>query len=373
MSKKMFLLFALIFSMLGNVSAEENLEAAEFEETEEVAPGNKKEEAAEIEEIDAVEKVKEADVDKKITIKDGAAEDVAEDIAEGKEEAKEEVALATKNAKDEVAEPVVEDNKAGSSWFSWMWPFSSSTKEEAVGEDGEDGEVADVVEVIVDDEGNKKVEEVVVVEDAKGDVVVEDVEVVEDADGEVVAVEEEVVENEPVEPAVEVAVETDKCGAGGSCFVRNVLLYIPNVLLNLTDIISCGVAVGAEAGVEFRVTRFFQFGGQYGEAAFIEKAYKRVYGGGIDNGYNFQLAALASEVRYVDDTFGGVKPYIDDVHEALINSPKDLIYENGTRDFWAIGVEAGWLVNVRFDLHPVEFADFLASLIALDITGDNLK
>ena len=145
-------------------------------------------------------------------------------------------------------------------------------------------------------------------------------------------------------------------------------------------------AVGAEAGIVARITNYCQFGGQYGDAYFVEKGFDRRFGGGYDNGYAFHLAALTGEKRYVDKTFGGVKGFIFDHPKAFVNKPTDVLYspdipkqeENQAyktkkRDFWAIGVEGGWLVNVRFDIHPVQFVDFLASIFFMDMTGDSLE
>lgn len=250
-------------------------------------------------------------------------------------------------------EPKVTEQKKEGSWFSWLWPFSSGKKAE------KDAVVADKAP-----EGEAVVE-VAVAEDAKGDVAEEAVVVAEAP----AAVAAPVQEAAPAEPKVD-----EKAGEkeGGS-FTRAALLYIPNIFLNLSDIISAGISAGAEAGAEVHLTRYCQIGGQYGDSYFVEKGFDRRFGGGYDNGYSFGLVALSSEKRYVDKTFGSVEEFILKDSKARIFSPDDPIYMTQKRDFWAIGVDAGWLINVRVDFHPIEFADFFASLIAMDITGDNLK
>lgn len=310
MSRKMFLLLVAVFTMVFFVNAQE-VEEAEIAETEEVAPGNKAEADAEIKEIDAVEKAKEADADAEITDdgENAVAKEVAEDEAAGKEEAE----LDAKNAEEIQPRLRVSPpnrNKAKKSGSWFSWMWPSGS-DKAV--------AAPVVEA-------------------------------------------------PAEPMVGNADNQEEPSG-----LRVALLYFPNILVDLTDIISGGIGFGAESGVEVRLTRLCQIGGLYGDTYFVEKGFDRRFGGGYDDGYNFQLVALASEKRYQDPTFGSVEQFICKQSKAIVPSPNDPLYKEKNRDYWAIGVEGGWLVKVRVDIHPVEIADFLASLIALDITGDNLK
>lgn len=178
------------------------------------------------------------------------------------------------------------------------------------------------------------------------------------------------VETAPEEPKIEHSSADNK---EKSSILRTALLYFPNVLMDLSDIVSVGVGAGAESGFEVRITRWCQIGGLYGDTYFVEKGFDRRFGGGYEEGYNFQLVALSSEKRYRDPTFGSVKEFICKQSKARVQSPSAPLYKDKDRDFWAIGAEGGWLVKVRVDFHPVEFADFLATLFFLDITGDNLK
>jgi len=276
--------------------------------------------------------------DNAVNGENAAAKEIAEDKAAGKEEAQIDENNAEKIENTAEADTTGTPNKqSGSSWFSWLWPFSSSSS--ATKEDKKSDEVKK-------EAGENEVAEAAPVQ-------------------EVAAPAAEA----PAEPKV---AATDK-SAKKSSVGRKILLYFPNLFLNLSDIFSMGIGLGAEAGVEVRLTRYCQFGGKYGDVYFVEKGFDRRFGGGYDDGYNFQLAALAGEKRYVDKTFGGVKGYICKQAKARINSPSEPLYKDHNRDFWAVGAEAGWLINVRFDIHPVQIADFFASLIALDMTGDSLK
>jgi len=450
----MFLLLVAMFTTVFFVNAEENAEEAEIAETKEVAPGNKAEEKAEIKEINAEEKAKDAQADAEI--KDEGqkevAEKVAEDKAAGKEEAEIEADEAKKKAKQEEVkiekaeseEPKIDENKKESgSWFSWLWPFSSSEKPEKDVEDesvaqeepAKDDIAVEEKKIQEKNEAKENVAEEIAKEEAKEvaiaevtaepkieeekkesgswfswlwpfssgkqaektapvadeslaekvdpvaekavtkekPVLVEEALVAEDAKNDVVA-EEVVVEKAPAAPIEPVVDENaDNKDKEDGSFMRAALLYIPNIFLNLSDVFSAGIGVGAEAGAQVHLTHWFQIGGQYGDGVFIEKGYDRRFGGGYDNGYSFGLIALGSEKRYVDNTFGTVEEFIIKNSKAKVFSPNDPIYANKNRDFWAVGIDAGWLINFRFDFHPIEFADFFASFIAMDITGDSLK
>ena len=214
-------------------------------------------------------------------------------------------------------ENVEVEEETGSSWWSWLWPFSSS-EESAADADIPEGDTA--------------------------------------VDG--------TAPNEP-EVADDNASETDS--------MHGLKVYFPNLGKDFLDIFSVRLAAGAEAGAEFRLTRYCQFGGKYGDAYFIEHKFNRRNGGGYYDGWNFSIAALSAERRFLDPSFGDIRHYICKESKAKIVSPEDKLYSKEVRDFWAVGFDAGWLVNIRFDFHPVEFADFWASVIGMDITGDNEK
>ncbi|MBN1865012.1 MAG: hypothetical protein JW808_08935 [Victivallales bacterium] len=269
-----------------------------------------------------------------------AADDTADDLeaeakAEAVEEAVADVEPALETAVDEEAVADAGEKKESSSWFRWFWPFSSAKAEPAK----VDGEEAEPV-----------VEEVAIV------------------------VDEEVAE--PVEPVVEepdaVAPEREKQTAG-TTVGRFMIFYIPNIVLNFTDIVSMGVGVGAKTSVNARVTRYCQIGGDYGDMFFVEKGFDRRIGGGYDDGYNFQLGPIRAEERYIDKNFGRVRDIVITGNESVIASPKEEVYIEKCRDFWSVGVELGWLIVGRVDVHLVEIADFVVSVFGLDLTGDNLK
>ena len=175
----------------------------------------------------------------------------------------------------------------------------------------------------------------------------------------------------PAKTAKTVEVKKDEPAAGCST-LNTALLYIPNRLLDLSDIVSLELGAGAEFGVDVRLTRWMQLGGRYGDKYFLGKDYARQLGGGYSSGWNYGLGCLTSERRYVDDTFGTTREFLLKRKSLSLAMPnEDFTYTQETRDFWEIGANAGWLVTVGVAIHPVEIADFFAGIVLIDLKGDD--
>jgi hypothetical protein len=136
------------------------------------------------------------------------------------------------------------------------------------------------------------------------------------------------------------------------------------------------LGVGAESGIKLGLTHYFELGGSYGDAYFVEKGILRRYGGGYRNGYSFQLGPLSSEKRYVDDVYGDTPDYIIKEGEFVAQHPEMTVYNKQPlqpqlKDFWACSIEAGWLLNIGLKLHPVQLADFFTGIFFYDLCGDD--
>lgn len=420
MTSKTMICAVTVFALALGAFAEEQVAADLGKDTNSPVDASKRRKKTEINEINTVEKAKEAQVAKEVTadkkVDKAVAKEVSKDAATAKTDEEKAKLKAEKELKDSKTA-----TKGGSSWFSWMWPFGSSDDEKAVSKKkakevsakeikAEKKVEKTVVKTVSKDVAHTKKDE----KKAKAELEAKDsetestwfawlwpwgssddekVEKAEKAENQK-AVDVDIVEvknvekvkvNEPVpavkkpqvavkEPAI-VAVKSAKANTKNddSGIGRVLLMYFPNMLVDFTDIFSLGLSVGAKAGAEVRLTRWFQVGGNYGDDYFVEKGFNRQLGGGYDDGYSFQLVALAGESRYLDNTFGTVKDYFIRESKARVLSPSNEIYKNQTRDFWAIGVEGGWLVNVKALVHPVELADFVLGLFFIDILDDNIK
>ncbi|MFA6566788.1 MAG: hypothetical protein WCS96_01115 [Victivallales bacterium] len=154
--------------------------------------------------------------------------------------------------------------------------------------------------------------------------------------------------------------------------LKTTLLYIPNRLFDVFDIVTVDLGAGAEFGVDVRLTRWMQFGGMYGDKYFLGKDYARQLGGGYSSGWNYGLVCLTSERRYVDDNFGTTREFLLKRKPLSLAMPgDDFTYAQDIRDFWEVGANAGWLVILGVAIHPVEMADLLAGLVLVDLKGDD--
>jgi len=337
MLKKMMTMFAVMFSTVMIVNAQEVTEELEKAGNDpQVATETQKD--AEIQEINAQDKAKVAEDaaqlegDTAEQIKDDVSKDVAEDESLGSEEIIEE----------ETPEPAVAEEKdSGSSWFGWLWPFGGDD-DDAVAEESTN-------EPVAENAANGEI--------ATEEVVVEETPAVEEVTGE--------------EPVVDVA-ETE-ADSGSKINIKNKLLYyFPNLFLNLLDSFSAKIGVGAKSGLELALTRYAKFGGNYGDEYFVEKGIYRTYGGGYNNGFSADFAPFSSEKRYIDNVFGSISPRIIKKKKLTLQRPTDPFYKEKYRNFWAVGIEGGWLINIGLDLNPIEFADFFTGIFFYDLCDDDL-
>lgn len=154
--------------------------------------------------------------------------------------------------------------------------------------------------------------------------------------------------------------------------LKTVLLYIPNRVLDVLDIVTIDIGAGPEFGVDAKATHWMQVGGMYGDKYFLGKDYARQLGGGYASGWNYGFLCFASEHRYVDEEFGTTREFLIRKKPLSFAMPKeDFTYTGDIRDFWEIGANAGWLITVGVAIHPIEIADFFAGLVLIDLKGDD--
>lgn len=186
-----------------------------------------------------------------------------------------------------------------------------------------------------------------------------------------VPVSNEVKADKPADAAK--AAEVKKDEPKKECpFLKPALLYIPNRLLDLLDIVTLNIGAGPEFGVDAKVTHWLQVGGMYGDKYFLGKDYARQLGGGYSSGWNYGFLCVASERRYVDQEFGTTKEFLLKRKSLSLAMPdEDFTYTLNIRDFWEIGANAGWLITVGVAVHPVEIVDFFAGFAMIDLKGDD--
>jgi len=146
-------------------------------------------------------------------------------------------------------------------------------------------------------------------------------------------------------------------------------MYIPNRIIDLTDILTLGVGFGPEASLELTMTKWGQIGASYGDRYFLEKAYNRQYGAGYSAGYNASFLFLNSENIWVDNLYGNIQNYTNiSSQESIYRCPCKPPYSNGNVDFWRLGIKGGWIVDVELAIHPIAVANFFTGFFFIRLT-----
>lgn len=149
------------------------------------------------------------------------------------------------------------------------------------------------------------------------------------------------------------------------------LMYIPNRVVDLLDIFSLELKVGAAIGVNARITRAFGIVGEAGSTGDLIKGYNRQYGFALTQGYDAQFLVPMAENVDRSLAYG----YVNKFWQYGMNFPlpSDPIYapKTGARDYWAIELGATCLAGAKVAIHPLAIVDFFAGLILLDPSDDD--
>jgi hypothetical protein len=151
----------------------------------------------------------------------------------------------------------------------------------------------------------------------------------------------------------------------------SILLYIPNRILDLIDLITVEAGVCFGIGVKAQATDAFSVGlqGSAGEAMFglvgrniSVRATQEEFVHLLPVG-----SAYLSEARaYTAGTYGMMSSLNG------LKEPTDTIYQRA-RDYWAIGAQAEALaVAANVKMHPVEVFDFIAGFLFFDPLKDDI-
>lgn len=159
-------------------------------------------------------------------------------------------------------------------------------------------------------------------------------------------------------------------GEESDSFGKKLLMYIPNRLLDLLDIVSIELKSGAVIGAEARVTRAFGIGGEVGSYGSALKGYNRQYGFAVTEGAEGQFFFGSAMDLARPLVWGDVERYW--VQGTNFPLPSNRIYQEKARDYWALELGASCLLGVKVSIHPVAIADFLTGLILIDIEDDDL-
>lgn len=180
-----------------------------------------------------------------------------------------------------------------------------------------------------------------------------------------------------------------------SCFCNaqafdftDVMLWLPNRVIDLTDIVSVGVGFCYGGKVGARVTRAIDF--NIGDGFYItaRKDYNRWLSAAVEQGHSCSFLYMGTEDYQVDETWGFKMWEFPEGNSEIAHKAKlfsntydwweDPFTDNydikkGTRDWFEISAEAGFIAYGKVAVHPIEIADFLLGIFFIDIKEDDIS
>lgn len=151
------------------------------------------------------------------------------------------------------------------------------------------------------------------------------------------------------------------------------IMYLPNRVMDFFDIASGTIGIGPKAKLEYRYTRLATLGAGIGSSAKLMKAPNRQIGVAVDEGYNATALCFTAEKQDMYRNSRLVKKV--NVEKVGVNLPDERLYDyyDGARDYWSFGQSIALLLELEYDLHPIEFVDFLTGIILIDIKADDYE
>lgn len=164
---------------------------------------------------------------------------------------------------------------------------------------------------------------------------------------------------------------TSNSSSAADSFGDKLILYVPNRCVDFADMFSFCAGFGPSAKGQFWITRFVSFGAGVGGVAKAIKEYNRQYGAGLESGWSASFLAMSAEDSELTETSRGVQNYFQ--YRTGVPSIDEDIYNiyDGARDIFALGGEFACFVDIVFELHPYDIADFFTGLVFVDIKGDD--
>jgi hypothetical protein len=160
-----------------------------------------------------------------------------------------------------------------------------------------------------------------------------------------------------------------RAGASRPVWLR-ALLYVPDRLLDLGDVVSFGLNWGPGAFLDYHVTRALQ--ASVGARSVGGLGWHDQRSLGLKSQAEAGLTLIAVGAQSHAGALLGTSGAIASAGEITgLHRPSDRIYQE-LRDYWAIGGGGTvGLMGAEIDFHPVQLADFLAGLVTIDFLNDD--
>lgn len=149
-----------------------------------------------------------------------------------------------------------------------------------------------------------------------------------------------------------------------------VLLYLPDRLLDLADLVSIDLHLGFGLYANLHATRALQAGVGARGITGIGWHERRSLGIREQQESSFVLAAVGAEASSgVLTGTSGIVSWSETV--AGLQAPSHSLYQEA-RDYWAVGAGLTLIfLGADLDFHPVQAADFVAGVATTDFLGDD--
>jgi hypothetical protein len=149
------------------------------------------------------------------------------------------------------------------------------------------------------------------------------------------------------------------------------LLWLPDRLLDLLDVVTVGVHLGPGAFADAHVTRGLQ----------VAAGFRTTGGLGVHDhrsiGMKSQAEAGLTVIAVGAHSYGGALMGTSGTRGSAdsskgIHRPTAPLYQQ-LRDYWAVGASAtAGILGLEIDFHPLQLADFFAGIVAFDFLNDDL-
>ena len=153
---------------------------------------------------------------------------------------------------------------------------------------------------------------------------------------------------------------------------RRLLWWLPDRLLDLADLVSFDLGLGAGLGGDVHLTRAVQIGAGAGASVGLGWHGQRSLGVRVTESDGWALSLWGAGQRSGFDLGPGGRVVGGQRFDASGHHPDGLIYQEWL-DYWAVGGSAhALLVSAEVELHPMQLFDLLAGLVGFDPLGDDL-
>lgn len=150
------------------------------------------------------------------------------------------------------------------------------------------------------------------------------------------------------------------------------LLWLPDRLLDLVDLVSFDVGIGLGAGAELWLTRFGQLGAGAGASMGLGWHGQRSLGARLHHGSGWAAGPWTQGFVHGFDAGTGLRRAGGASFDGSAVTAALPIHQEW-RDAWGLGARAHLaIVAAEVELHPLQLADFAAGLVGQDLLGDDL-